>query len=74
MDTLQFDPAIEKDTLCTTIAALEKTWGTPGMAHAFSALCKALARAEQALSALEQENESDTAFDLRSMSWGWAFR
>jgi hypothetical protein len=56
MDTLQFDPAIEKDALYTTIAALEKTWGTPGMAHAFSALCEALAGAEQALSALEQRN------------------
>jgi hypothetical protein len=56
MDTPHCDPATEKDALCTTIAALEKSWGKPGMAHAFSDLCEALTRAEQALSSLEQEN------------------
>jgi hypothetical protein len=39
------------------------------MAHALSDLCDALARAEQALSALEQETERDTAFEVHVLGW-----
>ena len=71
MDARQFDPATEKDALSTTIAALEKSWGMPGMAHALSDLCEALARAEQALSALEQETERDLAFEVHVLGLGF---
>src|SRR5712692_5204341 len=71
MDAPQFDPATEKDALYTTIAALGKSWGKPGMAHAFSDLCEALVRAEQALSALEQETERDTAFEVHVLGLGF---
>ena len=71
MGAPQFDPATEKDVLYTTIAALEKSWGKPSMAHALSDLCEALARAEQALSALEQEPERDTAFEVHVLGLGF---
>jgi len=68
-DTPHFDPAIEKDALYATIAALEKSWGTPGMAHAFSDLCAALARAEEGSLSLEQDTERDTAFEVHVLGW-----
>jgi hypothetical protein len=71
MDTPQFDPATEKNALYTTIAALEKSWGTPGMAQAVADLHTALAHAEHALSALEQETESDTAFEVHVLGLGF---
>jgi uncharacterized protein YbaR (Trm112 family) len=71
MSTCQFDPAQEKATLCAAITALEKSWGKPGMPHAFSDLCEALARAEEALSALEHDTDRDTAFEVHVLGLGF---
>ena len=71
MDAPQFDPATEKNVLYAAIAALEKSWGKPGMAHAVADLRTALARAEHALSALGQETDRDTAFAVHVLGLGF---
>jgi hypothetical protein len=71
MPALRFDPIKEKAALFAAITTLGKQWGKPGMAHALSDLCDALARAEQALSALEQETEGDTAFEVHVLGLGF---
>jgi hypothetical protein len=71
MDTPQFDPVTEKDALYAAIAALEKSWGKPGMAQAVAALRTALAHAEHALSVLEHDTERDTAFEVHVLGLGF---
>jgi hypothetical protein len=62
MSAPQFDPVQEKAELSRAIGALLHCWGKPDMAQAVATLRAALAQAEHALAALEQEPERDTAF------------
>jgi len=71
MSTCQFDPAQEKATLYAAIAALEKQWQQPGMAQAVADLRTALAHAEHALSVLEPETDSATAFEVHVLGLGF---
>jgi len=65
MTGLLCDPAQEKEVLYIAIDALHKQWGKPQMAKAYRDLRAAVARAEQALSVLaEQQDRRGIAFKI----------